>query len=93
MRSRVPAPWLENLSANWATRPPENFEFALATLAALRQAGVDVLADTDAAHLGAPGTAHGARLHDELRLLTVAGWTPVSALRAATARASQQIVT
>jgi imidazolonepropionase-like amidohydrolase len=44
-----------------------------------------VLAGTDAAHLGAPGTAHGASLHDELRLLTVAGWTPASALRAATA--------
>jgi imidazolonepropionase-like amidohydrolase len=28
VRSRVPAPWLTNLSANWATQPPENFEFA-----------------------------------------------------------------
>ena len=90
VRSRVPAPWLTNLSANWATQPAENFEFALATLAALRQAGVDVLAGTDAAHLGAPGTAHGASLHDELRLLTLAGWTPASALRSATALPAQR---
>ena len=85
VRCRVPASWLENLSADWATQPAQNFEFALASLAALRQAGVDVLAGTDAAHLGAPGTAHGASLHDELRLLTLAGWTPAEALRAATA--------
>ena len=85
VRSRVPAPWLESLAADWATQPAGNFEFALATLAALQQAGVDVLAGTDAAHLGVPGVAHGASLHDELRLLTVAGWTPAQALRAATA--------
>jgi imidazolonepropionase-like amidohydrolase len=90
VRSRVPAPWLENLSANWATQPSGNFEFALATLAALYRAGVDVVAGTDAAHLGAPGTAHGASLHDELRLLTLAGWTPAEALRAATALPAQR---
>jgi imidazolonepropionase-like amidohydrolase len=85
VRFRVPVPWLENLAADWATQPAGNFEFALVTLAALRQAGVDVLAGTDAAHLEVPGVAHGASLHDELRLLTVAGWTPAQALRAATA--------
>jgi imidazolonepropionase-like amidohydrolase len=90
VRSRVPACWLENLSANWATQPSRNFEFALATLAALYRAKVDVVAGTDAAHLGAPGTAHGASLHDELRLLTLAGWTPAEALRAATALPAQR---
>ena len=90
VRSRVPACWLENLSANWATQASGNFEFALATLAALHQARVDVVAGTDAAHLGAPGTAHGASLHDELRLLTLAGWTPAEALRAATALPAQR---
>jgi imidazolonepropionase-like amidohydrolase len=90
VRSRIPARWLENLSANWATQPSGNFEFALATLAALYRAGVDVVAGTDAAHLGAPGTAHGASLHDELRLLTLAGWTSAEALRAATALPAQR---
>jgi imidazolonepropionase-like amidohydrolase len=90
VRSRVPACWLENLSGNWATQASGNFEFALATLAALYQARVDVVAGTDAAHLGAPGTAHGASLHDELRLLTLAGWTPAEALRAATALPAQR---
>jgi imidazolonepropionase-like amidohydrolase len=85
VHSKVPAVWLENLSGAWATLPTENFEFALATVAALRRAGVDVLAGTDASHLGAPGMAHGASLHDELRLLVTAGFTPTEALRAATA--------
>lgn len=48
------------------------------------------MAGTDAAHLGARGTAYGASLHDELRLLTVAGWTPAEALRAATALPAQR---
>ncbi|WP_275294642.1 amidohydrolase family protein [Amycolatopsis sp. La24] len=76
--------WLENLSGAMATSPREHFGYAVETLAALKNAGVDILAGTDAAHLGAPGTAHGASLHDELRLLTTAGFTPTEALRAAT---------
>ncbi|MGW4397872.1 amidohydrolase family protein [Amycolatopsis nivea] len=67
-----------------ATSPRKHFGYALETLAALKKAGVDILAGTDAAHLGAPGMAHGASLHDELRLLTTAGFTPTEALRAAT---------
>jgi imidazolonepropionase-like amidohydrolase len=85
VRAKVQAVWLENLSGAWATLPSENFEFALATVAALHRVGVEVLAGTDASHLGAPGMAHGASLHDELRLLVTAGFTPTEALRAATA--------
>ncbi|WP_194893177.1 amidohydrolase family protein [Catenulispora pinisilvae] len=85
VRPKVPPVWLESLAETWHTAPEPNFAFALATVAALRTAGVDVLAGTDAAHLGAPGTAHGASLHSELGLLVRAGFTPVQALNAATA--------
>ncbi|GAA1948380.1 amidohydrolase family protein [Amycolatopsis minnesotensis] len=84
VHSKLAPAWLENLSGAMATSPRENFDHALEALAALHRAGVDVLAGTDAAHLGAPGTAHGASLHDELRLLVLAGLTPTEALRAAT---------
>ncbi|MFE3177661.1 amidohydrolase family protein [Amycolatopsis sp. NPDC059090] len=76
--------WRENLSGTMSASPRKHFDYALETLAALREAGVDLLAGTDAAHLGAPGMAHGASLHGELRLLTEAGFTPPEALRAAT---------
>src|SRR5690554_7288411 len=42
------------------TQPLDN---ALASVAALHAAGVDILAGTDA---GYPGTAHGASMHGEL---------------------------
>ncbi|WP_158579960.1 amidohydrolase family protein [Geodermatophilus marinus] len=54
---------------------------ATATAARLHEAGVPLLAGTDAA---SPGTAHGASLHDELALLVAAGLSPVAALAAAT---------
>ncbi|MGY1711909.1 amidohydrolase family protein [Geodermatophilus sp. SYSU D00758] len=54
---------------------------ATATAARLHEAGVPLLAGTDA---GSPGTAHGAGLHDELALLVSAGLPPVDALAAAT---------
>lgn len=84
VRSKLTPEWLDNLSGAIATSPPENFGYALDALAALHRAGVDILAGTDAAHLGAPGMAHGASLHDELRLLVLGGFTPTEALRAAT---------
>ncbi|MFG2028094.1 amidohydrolase family protein [Streptomyces sp. NPDC048825] len=56
----------------------------------LHAAGVEVLAGTDAAHLGAPGLAHGASLHDELRLLEAGGLSPVEALTAATRRTADR---
>jgi imidazolonepropionase-like amidohydrolase len=57
-----------------------------ATVSALRDAGVDILAGSDVSEplpiLG--GLAHGASLHRELQLLVDAGLTPTEALRAAT---------
>jgi hypothetical protein len=47
----------------------------------LREAGVPILAGTDAPN---PGTTFGASLHRELELLVRAGLAPVEALRAAT---------
>lgn len=49
----------------------------------LHDAGVDLLASTDAPN---PGTAHGVSMHDELALLVDAGLTPTAALAAATSR-------
>ncbi|MEV7239241.1 amidohydrolase family protein [Streptomyces sp. NPDC051020] len=84
VRSKVEPVWLESLTRVRGSVPSENFAFALATVAALREAGVDVLAGTDASAPQVPGLAHGASLHDELRLLVQAGLTPIEALRAAT---------
>jgi imidazolonepropionase-like amidohydrolase len=84
VRPKLSPEWLDNLSRSWAFQPPEQFRYALDTVAALHAAGVDVLAGTDASHLGAYGMAHGASLHDELRLLVLAGFSPVAALNAAT---------
>lgn len=53
----------------------------LAGIRALHEAGVPLLAGSDAPN---PGTAHGASLHHELGLLVAAGIAPVDALRAAT---------
>ncbi len=55
---------------------------ALASVRALHEGGVEILAGSDAPN---PGTAHGASLHHELELLVRAGLTPTQALRAATA--------
>ena len=52
-----------------------------AVTAALAQAGVPVLAGTDA---GNPGTQYGVSLHRELKALVEAGLTPAQALAAAT---------
>lgn len=56
-------------------------ETASRSVAALRAAGVTILAGTDAPN---PGTAFGVTLHRELELLVEAGLTPLEALRAAT---------
>ena len=54
---------------------------ALAAVRALHQAGVPLLAGTDAPNTG---TAQGASLHGELQLLVAAGLSATEALRAAT---------
>jgi imidazolonepropionase-like amidohydrolase len=84
VHTKMTAEWVDSLAGAFEASPRENFGYALDTLAALKTAGVDLLAGTDAAHLGAPGMAHGASLHDELRLLMKGGFTQVEALRAAT---------
>jgi imidazolonepropionase-like amidohydrolase len=62
------------------------YEHAQATVTAFHQAGVLILAGTDANQAaGSPAQIqHGKALHDELVLLVEAGLTPVEALRAAT---------
>jgi imidazolonepropionase-like amidohydrolase len=64
---------------NPARRP--SYDVAAQTVKALLQAGVRVLAGSDAPN---PGTSHGAAIHRELELLVQAGLTPVQALAAAT---------
>jgi imidazolonepropionase-like amidohydrolase len=85
VEAKLPSAWLDNLSQTFHTMPQQNFAVALSTVAALHRAGVDVLAGTDAATLSVPGVVNGASLHDELRLLVLAGFSPTEALRAATA--------
>lgn len=59
---------------------------ATAAVTALHQAGVTLLAGTDAPN---PGTAQGVSLHGELELLVKAGLSPLEALKAATAAPAQ----
>jgi imidazolonepropionase-like amidohydrolase len=78
--------WLAALSGSMDDYHGNTMENVLATVTALHKAGVDILVGTDAA-TPAPalgGLAHGASVHDELRLLVAAGLTPIQALRAAT---------
>lgn len=66
------------------TRPGTRarYENAARTVKALNDAGVPILAGTDAPN---PGTTHGASIHSEMEHLVKAGLTPVQALAAATA--------
>ncbi|HEX6053866.1 MAG TPA: amidohydrolase family protein [Gemmatimonadaceae bacterium] len=72
-----------NLKTTFPGRPGSvrDFQAALTTVRQLRDAGVPILAGSDAPN---PGTTHGASIHRELELLVEAGLTPVEALRAAT---------
>lgn len=58
-----------------------SFGFAREGVARLREAGVPILAGTDAP---SPGTAAGVSIHRELELLVESGLTPVEALASAT---------
>lgn len=72
------------LKATFPQRPGNKVrvEHALAAVTQLHQAGVPVLAGSDAPN---PGTVHGGTIHRELELLVKAGLAPAAALRAATA--------
>jgi imidazolonepropionase-like amidohydrolase len=82
----IPDDWRGNLCRCWELGSPSSLANAVQATRRLHEAGVDILAGTDAADVGVFGTAHGASLHGELRLLVRAGLTPVEALRAATSR-------
>ena len=58
-----------------------HYEIAKAAVRALHDAGVTILAGTDAPN---PDTSYGVSLHQELLLLTQCGLSPEEALRAAT---------
>lgn len=84
--SRLTPAWTAALGRSLSTWDAP-FDDALAAVAALDAAGVDVLVGTDAS-VDFPtggGLAHGASVHHELVLLVEAGFSPVRALRAATA--------
>ncbi|MGZ5203057.1 MAG: amidohydrolase family protein, partial [Telluria sp.] len=70
------------LAGVYAPKPnPAQLNTPKAVIAALRKAGVPVLAGTDA---GNGGTDYGVSLHQELKALVDAGLTPRDALAAAT---------
>jgi len=83
-RALIPASWRENLCRCWHIGSPGSIDHAIEATRRMHEAGVDILAGTDAAGIGVPGTAHGVSMHGELELLVRAGLSPVQALRAAT---------
>lgn len=73
---------VQNLERSYPFMGKEaNYRAAEKALPQLREAGVPILAGTDAPN---PGTTFGASLHRELELLVRAGLSPTDALRAAT---------
>jgi adenine deaminase len=86
VKSRLDQKWLDALSRSMNIYPQGRMDDVFASVRALHEAGVDILAGCDVSEpipsLG--GLAHGASLHHELQLLVAAGLTPIEALRAAT---------
>jgi imidazolonepropionase-like amidohydrolase len=72
-----------SLEGRFPSRPgsKQNLAFALAATKLFFDAGIPILAGTDAPN---PGTSHGSSLHRELELLVQAGLSPEAALAAAT---------
>jgi imidazolonepropionase-like amidohydrolase len=73
---------IANLKLAFPAHTAGGMPVAYETVRKLKEAGVPILAGTDAFN---PGTSHGAALHRELELLVEAGLTPAEALTAATA--------
>ena len=92
VRSGLDKRWLDSLSRSMNVYPQGSLDNAYASIRALRDAGVDILAGSDVSEpipiLG--GLAHGASLHHELQLLVAAGLQPEDALRAATSTAARR---
>ncbi|GAA0492061.1 hypothetical protein Ade02nite_21760 [Paractinoplanes deccanensis] len=85
--ARLGSAWTGLLRGSYDRYPQGELDHVLRSVKALHDAGVDLLAGTDAAPFPLPfmaGVAHGASLHHELQYLVRAGLTPVEALRAAT---------
>ncbi|WP_328615115.1 amidohydrolase family protein [Amycolatopsis sp. NBC_00355] len=89
---RLDGKWEETLRSSYNRYPQGKLEDVLETVRALADAGVDVLAGTDAsmAETFFGGLVHGASLHHELQYLVAAGLTPAQALRAATATTARR---
>ncbi|MFJ2264340.1 amidohydrolase family protein [Streptomyces sp. NPDC087844] len=86
--SRLNEAWTNVLNTSYDRYPQGRLEDVLASVKALHDAGVDLLAGTDAAPMPLMfmgGVIHGASVHQELQYLVRAGLTPIQALRAATA--------
>ncbi|KAI1388784.1 putative hydrolase [Hypoxylon trugodes] len=70
-------------------RRKTDFQNALDSVAAMRNAGVPIAAGTDTNNSGIFTVVAGKSLHHELELMVRAGLTPIEALRAATSSAAQ----
>jgi imidazolonepropionase-like amidohydrolase len=84
--ARLPENWLTALRSSFSTYGDGDYGWSEQTVNALHQAGVTILAGTDAAGADVKygGLAQGASLHHELQLLVEAGLSPIESLRAAT---------
>jgi len=80
---RLSAAQRRNLEARFpgAGADGEQWAALVHNIGALHDAGVPILAGSDAPN---PGTTYGASIHHALRLLVAAGLSPIDALRAAT---------
>jgi imidazolonepropionase-like amidohydrolase len=84
--SAISVPTLTMMRKTSEAIPALNFSASIASARALHEAGITILAGTDAnAQNLAPGhPAFGQSMHDELELLVEAGLEPLQALRSAT---------
>jgi imidazolonepropionase-like amidohydrolase len=82
--SKLSEEWLKAFHKHINSYPEGKIEYLLATVKALHDAGVDILAGADSSTPAIGGMVPGASLHHELQMLVLAGFTPIEALRAAT---------
>ncbi|MDL9937212.1 amidohydrolase family protein [Gordonia sp. ABSL1-1] len=90
--ARLDPAWDTTLRSSFGHYPQGDIDDVLASVAALRDAGVDLLVGTDVSipepFMG--GLAHGASVHHELQYFVQAGFTPSEALTAATATTARR---